>query len=185
MFNSLWNEAVGLGHVGLEGNRVAPRHPAALELIEYWVSKKDPAGTAHWSAIRPTEIKKALPFIFLAEPCGGDWRYRLFGTAVSARFGIDFTGKLVSAIYDQATADAATRLYCKVTGRNEARVFNGRYLGLALDHVVVEIPHLPVLGRDGLAWVFGGVFFCDDDASLADRPDDAPAASAAEPWPTR
>jgi hypothetical protein len=177
MFSSQWNEAVGLGHVGLEGNRVTARHPDAIALIEYWTSKQDAAGTVRWNAVQPVEIKKALPFIFLAEPQGGDWRYRLFGTGVSARFGIDFTGKLVSRIYDPVTADSATRLYRKVADRNEARVFNGRYLGLALEHVVVEIPHMLVLGRDGLAWVFGGVFFCDNDAPLADRPDAAPAAS--------
>lgn len=177
MFSSLWNEAVGLGHVGLEGNRVAARHSAAVELIEYWASKKDAAGIAHWSAVQPIEIKKALPFIFLAEPCDDDWRYRLFGTGVSARFGIDFTGKLVSRIYDPSTADSAARLYRKVADRNEVRVFNGRYLGLALEHVVVEIPHLPVLGRDGLAWVFGGVFFCENDPALAEGPEDARAGA--------
>lgn len=165
MFNTNRKVAIGLGHIGLDGGRVTARHESALALLDYWAGKADSGGTVAWGAVQPNQIVSLLPNLFLAEPTGADWRYRLFGTAVSARFGLDFTRKCVSQIYEPSTAQAAAKLYRKVATCDEPRIFGGRYLGLALEHVVVEVPHLPVRGRDGETWIFGGVFFWDEQST--------------------
>lgn len=75
-------------------------HPALLEALEYWESKRAGAVFPIRGAIDPLEIPSLLRHVLLfdrveheAAP-GYTWRFRLVGTTVAALYG-EHTGKLI------------------------------------------------------------------------------------------
>jgi len=68
--------------------------------LDYWDSKRAGRRMPARRDIEPTEILDLLPYVVLIdverEPL--DFRYRLVGTAVAARFGHDRTGERFSAL---------------------------------------------------------------------------------------
>lgn len=152
---------VGLGHIGFRAERIpSPLHPDALKLLAYWESKRTNDGPVPRAAIAPQELLPLLPYLFIAEPQASGWSYRLFGTGIAARCGVDFTDKTVAQIYEPATSEACLRLYRSVARRLRPTHVRGNYLGLGIEHATIEALNFPILGRDGRAiWIFGGVFF--------------------------
>jgi hypothetical protein len=67
-------------------------------LLEYWLEQRGDAAIPPIKAIDPIKMRPALGRILLVEPVeqGRDFRYRLFGTHVTALSGYDMTGKLLS-----------------------------------------------------------------------------------------
>jgi hypothetical protein len=68
-------------------------------LLEYWHECRGDAAVPPLSAVDPLRMQPALGRVAVLEPVadGQDFRYRLFGTIISAVSGFDLTGKLVSA----------------------------------------------------------------------------------------
>ena len=154
--------ATQLGHVRLEAAQIAEDHPQARELRAYWESKQSCNGVVTRQAIQPKEILPLLPHLLIAEPwIDGDWRYRLGGTALVARMGVELTGKTVKQIFEPDSAEAICRLYGLTALGERAVSLKGRFLGLGIEHVWGEGMHLPIRGRDGRTHIFGGVFFFD------------------------
>lgn len=162
--SGFWTGQSGLGHIGVEVEPAEPRHPGALRIMAYWESKR-PGGTGipPWRSIVPGEIVPLLPSLLLAEPAGDDWRYRLHGTRLVSRCGVEWTNRYVREVYEPASADACNRLYRAITRRRSPLHVRGRYLGLGIEHATVEAVHFPVIGRDDRTiWIFGGVFFLNE-----------------------
>ena len=68
--------------------------------LDYWDGKRRGRRMPARRDIEPTEILDLLPFVVLIDVERGplDFRYRLVGTAVAARFGHDRTGERFSAL---------------------------------------------------------------------------------------
>lgn len=161
LFLGAAQRAGGLGHIGLRAELIpSPLHPDALKLLAYWESKRTDKGLVSRAAIAPQEILPLLPSLFIAEPRAADWSYRLFGTGIAARCGVDFTNKTVAQVYDPETSEACHRLYRSIACRLQPTYVRGNYLGLGIEHATIEALNFPILGRDGRTiWIFGGIFF--------------------------
>lgn len=150
----------GLGHVRFEGHTIVSEHSDARKLISYWSSKRSDEAIPSRTAIWPREIARLLPQVFIAEPEGVDWRYRLAGTGIAGRLKVDLTSRTLRQVFEPATAKRIGQLYHSVAEGREPVSRKGRFLGLGIEHATVENVHLPILAPDKhTVWVFGGVFF--------------------------
>lgn len=72
----------------------APRHPGAAALAAYWESKRAGRAMPDRAEILPSEMVRLLPHIFISELLeSGEYRFRIFGTALVDLFGREMTGK--------------------------------------------------------------------------------------------
>lgn len=71
-------------------------------LASYWREKADDQDAASISAIDPMEMRYVLGYIMLLDviDAGYDFRYRLYGTQISERFGKDVTKKTIRQFGD-------------------------------------------------------------------------------------
>jgi hypothetical protein len=137
-----------------------PEHPRAQEFFAYCEEKRGDAPLLHRDAIVPREILALLPDLFIAECVGDDWLYRLAGGNISARAGIEFTGRCLHQICSGESAAATRRLYNSVTKRRLPTCVRNSYVALGANRVVFEAAQVPILARDGESLqVFGGMFF--------------------------
>lgn len=149
-----------LGHASFDAVVAEPRTPEAIQLLTYWRSKGIDGQIPSRTSIKPREIVKLLPNVFIAEPTGDDWRFRLVGTSLSSYFRAELSGKTLRTIYKPETADQLTKAFDAVAARREPINMRGRFLGVGIDSHEAEGLILPILAPDGrTVFVFGGVFF--------------------------
>ena len=135
-------------------------NPGALDLRAYWESRKTSDGFVPRGAIQPNEIVSLLPWLFIAEPLGKEWRYRLFGTGLRERLRLEFTGKTTNQIFEPETTELVNGLYDSVAATGTPINVHGRFIGLDIDHAAAEGVNLPVVAQDGqTVLILGGVFF--------------------------
>jgi hypothetical protein len=102
-----------------------PRADEALtapvrHLIRHFDGKSGPVDGIPSGLLDPTELKPALGYINLVEPVEGgrDFRYRIFGTYITAVTGCDMTGRLLSELPDcRNVVDYALASYRAVLAR--------------------------------------------------------------------
>lgn len=71
-----------------------PAHSGAIALAAYWASKCAGRAIPARTDIVPSEIARLLPHIFICETLvEGEYRFRIFGTALVDLFGREMTGK--------------------------------------------------------------------------------------------
>ena len=72
-------------------------------LLSYWREKADGQDVAPITSIDPTDMRFVLGYIMLLDVIDGgfDFRYRLYGTMISERFGRDVTGTTVRQFGDR------------------------------------------------------------------------------------
>lgn len=71
-----------------------PRHQGATALAAYWESKRANRAMPDRADILPSQIVRLLPHIFICEMReGGQYHFRIFGTALVDLFGREMTGK--------------------------------------------------------------------------------------------
>jgi hypothetical protein len=137
------------------------KHPDLHRLLGYYQERRRADGLLLRGELEPRDLAEILPSLCIAEPtAGGDWRFRLIGTGLVDKFGREFTGKTVRAIYDQKSAVRVIDIYDRVARGRHAIMCRGRFLGLSIEHVRAESVQVPLLGADGRTiMIFGGVFF--------------------------
>lgn len=71
------------------------RHPDARWLAAYSQSKAPPDGVLEHDSLLPQETRNMAAHLMMLEPTGKpeELRYQMVGEAITARFGIDLTGK--------------------------------------------------------------------------------------------
>ena len=155
-----WPNPAVLGHARLDCAPTVSRHPGALKLLAYCRSKTDGEGPCRQDMLRPSEIVRLLPYLFIVEPSNGDWRYRLGGTELVDRLGTEFTGKSVHEVFEADSADMVVEAYNAVAYGGVTFSARGHLLVFGVDQGSAETVHVPMLARDGrTVLVFGGVFF--------------------------
>ena len=68
-----------------------------LHLYDYWLSKRDGRIMPARRDMDPGELATLLPFLFIIEKAGGEFRYRLIGTGLVQDMGRELTGKPYSS----------------------------------------------------------------------------------------
>ena len=68
-----------------------------LDFYRYWLAKRGALPIPLHSAIDPGEIPALVPYVGIIGRTGGELRYRLAGTALSAELGRDLTGSAVGS----------------------------------------------------------------------------------------
>jgi hypothetical protein len=71
------------------------------EILDYWNRRCGMRDMPSRHDIDPLELRNHLPYLSLVDVLDGgrDFRFRLIGTGITARFGRDSTGKTVREIY--------------------------------------------------------------------------------------
>jgi hypothetical protein len=140
---------------------VTSKHPDLHRLLAYYQERRRTDGLLPRAVVAPRDLTELLPSLCIAEPtAGGDWRFRLIGTGLVERFGREFTGRTVRAVYEQKSARTVVDIYDRVARGRHAIMCRGRFLGLGIDYLRCESVQVPLLGADGrTVMIFGGVFF--------------------------
>lgn len=75
-------------------------HSRLAHLHRHWQQQRRGGDLPLSSAIDPLELGPALGYVMLMEPVGGgdDFLYRLYGTAIADRSGLEMTGKRVREV---------------------------------------------------------------------------------------
>ena len=135
-------------------------HPDARWLIAYWNSKTPIRGVPTCDTILLHETRAVAQHLIALKPSGdeGELRYRRVGKAVTARFGVDLTGKALSAA---ATGGWAPTMLRAAAERRPAAL-RGRVPGGWQSWARFEALALPVACRDSDGTgVLVGLFFFD------------------------
>lgn len=137
-----------------------PTHPSSHALVGYCERLRGDADVMARGALRIRDIPDLLPFLFVAEPRGEDWRFRLYGTGLARRSNREFTGKCLHQVFEPDTATLVRKLFESVARRKTIRTTTGRYLGLGIEHARCEMVFIPMRAQRGdVLHVLGAVFF--------------------------
>lgn len=146
----------------VEGNRSdeSISSPILLAVRDYWLEKKGGKRFPGRSDIDPTEITSLLPSVFLIDVFSDPirFKYRLVGTAITAMFGRDSTGKWVDeALYGASLEQILISLSAAVESK-EPYVVRRTVPYVQKDWVTVEISLFP-LGDDDtrVSMILGGI----------------------------
>lgn len=87
--------------VGAEANPTCLKHPALAFLLDYWRHKRGDRSMPARGDIRPSEIRKHLGWVVMADVLAGgqEFRYRLIGTLVTQYFLTEATGKTLTEAF--------------------------------------------------------------------------------------
>lgn len=152
----------GNGTIRFEGERRPAEHPKAGALLAYCETKRAGGDLLSRNSVEPRDILPLLPHLFIVEALDGDWRYRLYGTGLQARFQVEMTWKRLGEIYEPRTAGDMNGLYEDVTRSGTSVAMRGCYRGAGFEDARIEAVQIPMLARDGRTrHILGGLFFLD------------------------
>ena len=141
-------------------------NPHIISLLEFYKRHRRADGLLPRRLIPCRELMPLLQNLYLIEPVdatGRDWRFRLAGTAIRHRFGIEVTGKLVRDIYTEDSVERPTERYREVAFGREVHILRGRFLGGGREFFDVELLEFPVEGPiEGCETVAGALFVADE-----------------------
>lgn len=127
-------------------------------LLAYWQDKRLPGKPLARSALDPSDIVALLPGIFMAEPEGETYRFRLVGSEMETRMKRRPTGKTLEEVYGTEFGGTAKQMYRDVVGQCAPLCLHGNFLGDNLEHIKVEAIVLPMEFNDGGQGILGGLF---------------------------
>lgn len=95
--------------------------PVLRDLLAYWEALPGGPRFPLASAIDPLQMRTVLGLVMLLEPVDGgrDFRYRVYGTGIAERSGIDVTGQTVGAIAENPLPDYFLASYRACLSRPE------------------------------------------------------------------
>jgi hypothetical protein len=138
---------------------VPPLHAASQQFIAYCRSRRAQDGRLYRAAIAPADLPRLLPYLFIAGPSPAGWHYRLFGTRLAERLGIEMTGRATGQIFEPSTAARIDRISDAVAAGDRPVTRRGRFSGLGPALLMVESTHYPTVARDGWGPVVVGCLF--------------------------
>lgn len=151
-------DAAALGRVRFDAEISVAQGDRARELLGYCEARRDGRFVSR-AAIRPRDLVSMLPYLYIAELCPDDAHYRLGGTALVSRMGVEVTGMSVRRIFEQATADRILHSFRSMVVSGQTMSWRGRYYVSGSDSQPAEVVSIPVrCSRRGIH-IFGGIFF--------------------------
>lgn len=148
----------------------APRHPGVAMLSGYWDGKRAGRPMPDRGDIVPSEIVRLLPNIFICEALegGGDFRFRIFGTALVDLLGIEMTGRTMTELGAEPSiilnVEAARHRWRSLTERTyrsaSPHFASGYFINTIHRTIAWHSYSAPLtLGPGGVAQILGGLFF--------------------------
>lgn len=163
-FKPIPHDAQSTLHVGDEKLRLEiriaePNLSVVRELLDQWQARSA-SGLLQREDILAEEIVPLLPYVFLAEPEGEDWRYLMFGTALGARLGVEITNRNLGEIFEPDSAERLAQLYERLAQDGRVVGVRGLFLNEQGAETNFEAIHVPLLENDGRTiLILGGMFF--------------------------
>jgi hypothetical protein len=111
------------------------------------------------AAIRPRELLPLLPHLFIAQLGLNDAQYRLGGTALVSRLGVEVTGKTVREIFEPVTAERILHTFRSMAASGRSMSWRGHYCVGGTDSQAADVVGIPVLYGTRDVQIFGGIFF--------------------------
>jgi hypothetical protein len=150
----------------------APAQPDVAALAAYWERKRGTRRMPDRQDIVPAEIVRLLPYLHISEVLdgGGDFCFRIFGTALVNLIGAELTGKRLSELGQPSAlivdAVAAKGRWSELTTRayKSARPVyaTGYFVNTVHRHVQWHAFSAPLTAAgDEIAQMLGGIFFSD------------------------
>ncbi len=142
-----------------------PEQPLAQDLFQYYSEKRENAGDLPaWRDFELPELvgRELAENVFVLEPVDDDWRYRLLGTDIVARFRIDRTGQKLRDFVDPEHAENLVQISNEIARTGEPKFFRLAPREPHLQHLLIETMSLPIRNNAGdEVWLFGGTFYGD------------------------
>jgi hypothetical protein len=121
-----------------------------LDLYRYWLAKRGGRAMPARSDLDPGEICALLPYLTILERVGGQFRYRLHGSAVAREIGRDLTGGIVGSYVSTPESAAAMRAVCeRVFARAKPVFTTGEFIVKSGTTHNISVLFLP-LSEDGV-----------------------------------
>ena len=119
-------------------------------LLEFWRSAPRDGDLPSIDSLDPLALKPALGLLMILEPVdgGADFRYRLYGSEIAARAGLDLTGKLVTNVRSAKMAAFFIATYAAVLLRRRP-LYTRHTTNPAIQITQWDRLLLPFAGRDG------------------------------------
>lgn len=130
-----------------------PQDRAGREVLALWSSFCTVGRLPQRKDLTAHVLKAWLPKVFFANPEGGDFRFRLVGTAIERQLGVKLQGRLLTDAY-AASASESLALYRTVAAGDTPVTLRGHLHNLGIEFVEFEVTFMPV-EADGERWVFG------------------------------
>ncbi|MBT6985106.1 MAG: PAS domain-containing protein, partial [Rhodospirillaceae bacterium] len=127
----------------------APEMPLACALAAYYEEKMSAAqGLPFWRDFKLPELARSglAKHVFVLEPVEGntDWRYRLLGTEIVARFSIDRTGETLRDFNDPEHVEHLIQISNEIAASGRPRYFRLKPHNMDLQHLQIETMSLPI-----------------------------------------
>lgn len=136
----------------------APQTRQNQALLAYWSARSKPGKPLSRSSLIPSDIVSCLPGVFIAEPAGSTFCFRLVGSDVEARMRRVATGKTLPEVYGEKFGEAARQMYLSVIEDGTPLCIQGNFIGDGLEHMRVEVLLLPISFDNGSMGILGGLF---------------------------
>jgi hypothetical protein len=140
-----------------------PTHPAAERLNDYWLGKCANRPMPDRSDINLADLSDIAPHLVIMEPAGdGDFRIRLFGSALTQMTGQERTGMLVSEMRNQTKGNIGQRWTAMTayTAKEQCPAYSRAKASVpGREHLIYHAILLPLTnGGDEVAQIFGALF---------------------------
>lgn len=153
--------------VTLEKAQTEENFAIALKLLQKW--KDLPGDIPHYKQVSPSAIGSIiLPYLFIMDVVQNegeetDFRWRLFGTAIRKKYGLEATGHLLSdALGLDASIDESLRLARKTLSTQSASFMHTRFYRDEKLYHEAQTVILPLSGDDGsISRLFGCTTWSD------------------------
>jgi hypothetical protein len=162
------------------------RHPTSQALYAYWNEVRGERIAPQRLEIQPARIGSILPDTFILERCDSrTFRYRLAGTRVCARFGMELRSLNFLDRWSFGDRAMLEEHLAAITETGRAGVFTGEVLARGKSAATFEIVILPLVHTGSAIDRFlCSVSLFDEPAGLADEPITRIRLVAAEAmWP--
>lgn len=131
------------------------------ELFDYWATRRRDVDVPRRADIDPTEIPRLLPHLYLLNVRPGpEYEFRLMGTHLVERMGLDPIGRLVSEVIEGEYLSYMERLFAKAVVLRQAIYSRSSYRVPDRDFLDVHRIILPLTrGGDDVAMLIVGQKF--------------------------
>lgn len=138
-----------------------PSHPCNIQLLTYWEQHRLPGGPLLRENFDPLDIPRILPGIFIVEPAGDDFRFRLAGSDMEGRMRRTIADMTLTEVFGSKMGPTSIEITGNASSGTEPVILQGHYMGDNLEHIKFEVMHLPLQFADGSRGVLGGQFAFD------------------------
>lgn len=145
-----------------DSHDVAISHPALRSLLDLWEIKRGSRQAPPRSDFSHEDLLPWFGHLMLLDCLdNNEYRYRLYGTALTQLFGFDLTGKLVGASSDRIGAKPLDE-YAKVV-RIGAPVYVSRSSPSAREYLQVDKLALPLMEGGRVTKILGAIYLSDGE----------------------